>query len=142
MRGSFLNWLRNFMMGRYGLGQMTVGLLVGMMVCTLLSSLTWFLPLYFVGLALMGWALFRVLSRNSAARARENEKFLIFWNQVKSWWNQVRQWFAKMKRRFDDRKTHVYFRCPNCKRELRVPRGKGKLEVTCPLCHSKFIKKT
>ena len=137
-----MNWLRNFMMGRYGLDQMTVGLLVGMMVFSLLSSLTWFLPLYLINIALMIWAVFRVFSRNTAARARENEKFLVFWNQVKKWWNGVRQWFAKQKRKWDDRKTHVYFRCPNCKKELRVPKGKGKLEVTCPLCRSKFIKKT
>lgn len=137
-----MNWLRNFMMGRYGLDQMTVGLLVGMMVFSLLSSLTWFLPLYLISIALMVWAIFRVFSRNTAARARENEKFLVFWNQVKKWWNGVRQWFAKQKRKWDDRKTHVYFRCPNCKKELRVPKGKGKLEVTCPLCRSKFIKKT
>ena len=137
-----MNWLRNFMMGRYGLDQMTVGLLVGMMVFSLLSSLTWFLPFYFISLALMVWAVFRVLSRNTAARARENEKFLVFWNQVKKWWNGVRQWFGKQKRKWDDRKTNVYFRCPNCKKELRVPKGKGKLEVTCPLCRSKFIKKT
>ncbi|HIS76476.1 MAG TPA: hypothetical protein IAB51_06645 [Candidatus Merdivicinus excrementipullorum] len=130
------------MMGRYGLDQMTVGLLVGMMVFSLLSSLTWFLPLYLISIALMIWAVFRVFSRNTAARARENEKFLVFWNQVKKWWNGVRQWFAKQKRKWDDRKTHVYFRCPNCKKELRVPKGKGKLEVTCPLCRSKFIKKT
>ena len=137
-----MNWLRNFMMGRYGLDQMTVGLLVGMMVFSLLSSLTWFLPLYLISIALMIWAVFRVFSRNTAARARENEKFLVFWNQVKKWWNGVRQWFAKQKRKWNDRKTHVYFRCPNCKKELRVPKGKGKLEVTCPLCRSKFIKKT
>lgn len=137
-----MNWLRNFMMGRYGLDQMTVGLLVGMMVFSLLSSLTWFLPLYLISIALMIWAVFRFFSRNTAARARENEKFLVFWNQVKKWWNGVRQWFAKQKRKWDDRKTHVYFRCPNCKKELRVPKGKGKLEVTCPLCRSKFIKKT
>lgn len=130
------------MMGRYGLDQMTVGLLVGMMVFSLLSSLTWFLPLYLISIALMIWAVFRFFSRNTAARARENEKFLVFWNQVKKWWNGVRQWFAKQKRKWDDRKTHVYFRCPNCKKELRVPKGKGKLEVTCPLCRSKFIKKT
>ena len=135
-------WLRNFMIGRYGLDQMTVGLLVGMMVFSLLSSLTWFLPLYLISIALMIWAVFRFFSRNTAARARENEKFLVFWNQVKKWWNGVRQWFAKQKRKWDDRKTHVYFRCPNCKKELRVPKGKGKLEVTCPLCRSKFIKKT
>ena len=137
-----MNWLRNFMMGRYGLDQMTGGLLVGMMGFSLLSSLTWFLPLYLISIALMIWAVFRVFSRNTAARARENEKFLVFWNQVKKWWNGVRQWFAKQKRKWDDRKTHVYFRCPNCKKELRVPKGKGKLEVTCPLCRSKFIKKT
>ena len=112
------------------------------MVFSLLSSLTWFLPLYLISIALMIWAVFRVFSRNTAARARENEKFLVFWNQVKKWWNGVRQWFAKQKRKWDDRKTHVYFRCPNCKKELRVPKGKGKLEVTCPLCRSKFIKKT
>ena len=86
-------------MGRYGLDQMTVGLLVGMMVFSLLSSLTWFLPLYLISIALMIWAVFRVFSRNTAARARENEKFLVFWNQVKKWWDGVRQWFAKQKRK-------------------------------------------
>ena len=78
-----MNWLRNFMMGRYGVDQMNVGILVAMMVCTLLSSLTGFLPLYLLGIALMCWAIFRILSRNGAARARENQKFLVFWEAVK-----------------------------------------------------------
>lgn len=137
-----MNWLRNFMMGRYGVDQMNVGILVAMMVCTLLSSLTGFLPLYLLGIALMCWAIFRILSRNGAARARENQKFLVFWEAVKGVWHRVRNWFATCKRRFADRKTHRYFRCPNCRQTLRVPKGRGKIEISCPHCRTKFIKKS
>ncbi len=140
--GIALNWLQRFMMGRYGVDQMTVALLVCMMVLTLLSSLFLFMPFYLLAFALMIWSLFRILSRNRAARARENEKFLVFWNQLKGVGNRIKQWFRNMQRRFRDRKTYLYFKCPNCKKELRVPRGKGNLEVTCPLCRSKFMKKS
>ena len=137
-----MNWLRNFMMGRYGLDQMTVGILIVMMACTLLSSLTGLLLLYLLGIALMCWAVFRTLSRNGAARARENQKFLIFWEAVKKECRKVQNWFAARKRRFADRKTHRYFRCPQCRQTLRVPKGRGKIEISCPHCGTKFIRKS
>ena len=48
-------------------------------------------------------------------------------------------------RRFDhwlDRKTHRYFRCPQCRATVRVPKGKGQIRITCPHCKHQFIKKT
>lgn len=137
-----LNWLRNFMMGRYGLDQMNIGILIGMMACTLLSSLTGFFPLYLMGILLMGWAIFRTLSRNTSARMKENQKFLVFWEAVKREWHKVQGWYRTQKQRFADRKTHRYYHCPNCKKQLRVPKGRGKIEITCPMCRTKFIKKT
>ncbi len=137
-----MNWLRNFMMGRYGLDQMTVGILIVMMACTLLSSLTGLLLLYLLGIALMCWAVFRTLSRNGAARSRENQKFLVFWEAVKKEGRRVKNWFQTRRRRFADRKTHRYFRCPQCRQTLRVPKGRGKIEISCPHCRAKFIRKS
>ncbi len=137
-----MNWLRNFMIGRYGLDQLNIALLAAMMFCTLASSLSGSLILYLLSLIFMVLAIFRLMSRNHSSRVRENEKFLIFWNAVKRGWNRIRGWFAAQKRRFADRKTHRYYRCPNCKKQLRVPKGRGKIEISCPICHTKFIKKT
>ena len=41
-----------------------------------------------------------------------------------------------------DSKTHKIYRCPQCRQKIRVPRGKGKIEITCPTCRTKFIKRT
>ena len=72
---------------------------------------------------LMFWALFRVFSRNTYARYEENRKFLRFFDQLKD-------------------RTHRYFSCPKCRQTVRVPRGKGKIAITCPRCKERFIKKT
>lgn len=137
-----MNWLQKFMMGRYGVDQMNIGVLIFSMVCTFTASLTRWLLLSILGTALLAYGVFRMFSRNVSARSKENQKFLIFWNKVKGIWYKIKDWFSGKKRRFADRKTHCYFSCPKCKRKLRVPKGKGKIEISCPICGTKFIKKT
>lgn len=137
-----MNWLQKFMMGRYGVDQMNIGVLILSMVCTFTASLTRWLLLSILGTALLAYGVFRMFSRNVSARSKENQKFLVFWNKVKGIWYKIKDWFSGKKRRFADRKTHCYFSCPKCKRKLRVPKGKGKIEISCPICGTKFIKKT
>ncbi len=91
-------------------------------------------------LSLLSWACiiltyFRMFSRNIPARQREYYAFLKVWGPVKSW-------FALQKRKFSERKYTRYFKCPQCKQQLRAPRGRGKIEVTCQRCHHVFITKT
>lgn len=137
-----MNWLQKFMMGRYGVDQMNIGVLIFSMVCTFTASLTRWLLLSILGTALLAYGVFRMFSRNVSARSKENQKFLVFWDKVKGIWYKIKGWFSGKKRRFADRKTHCYFSCPKCKRKLRVPKGKGKIEISCPICGTKFIKKT
>ncbi len=73
--------------------------------------------------ALWGWSIFRMLSRNTYKRHQENRKFLLFLDRIKD-------------------RQHRYFDCPKCRQSVRVPRGKGKIAITCPKCKEKFIRKT
>ena len=126
--------LQQFLSGRYGTDQMNLALLVLGVVLTLFGSL-FFGPLYLVGDGLFLWALFRTFSRNIPARQRENQKFL----QV---WSPVQNWLSFQRRRFRERKQYKYFRCPVCKQQLRAPKGRGKIEVTCQKCRHVFQTKT
>ena len=134
------NWLRDFMAGRYGPDQLYFFLFILAVICMIVSRICMSIPalslaFLFAGYALLVFALFRMLSRNVYKRRRENDRFLRFW------W-PVRQWFVNQRMRFKCRKTHRFFRCPSCKNLLRVPRGKGKITITCPRCGERFSRKT
>ncbi len=116
-----------FMMGRYGVDRLNMVILVVGMVAGLLST---FLRGSWVGLVLwlfsygcMFWAIFRLLSRNTYKRYQENRRYLT------------------LRDRFRDRQNR-YFSCPKCRQVVRIPRGKGKVAITCPKCRERFIKKT
>ncbi len=130
-----MNWLRKFMMGRYGVDQLSVGLLF---LSFLLSVIFYFFPLgvlnYLVYIPFLVF-LFRALSKNHSARRKENNAFLKLWNPIAGW-------FSKKNSRLSTYKTHRYFKCPGCKQEVRVPKNKGKIRITCPKCMLEFIKKT
>lgn len=84
---------------------------------------------------LMFWALFRMFSRNLPKRRAENAKFL-----EKIWW-PVKRRFSTARQQKQD-KEHKYFTCPNCGTVCRVPRGKGKIVITCPKCRREIHGKT
>lgn len=100
------------------------------------------LPLSFVSrifgilaLALLFWAQFRCCSKKLEKRERERQAYLRLAAKPKDL-------ISLQKRRWADRKTHRYYKCTNCKTILRVPRGKGKIEITCPCCHTVNTHKT
>ena len=127
MAGKIKAWLRHFMLGRYGTDKLNMAILTAGVALSFLALFIRNLLLdgIFTLLAygLMFWAIFRMLSRNTYKRYQENRKFLRFLERMKD-------------------KEHRYFACPRCRQSVRVPRGKGKISITCPKCKEKFIKKT
>ena len=78
---------------------------------------------------------YRMFSRNYEKRRAENQKFMGMWYRIKNF-------FRRQKDKMRQGKNFRFFKCPSCKNNLRVPKGKGKIYVTCPRCGERFIKKT
>ncbi len=133
--------IMRFFWGRYGVDPLGYGIIIFSMAFSLASSLTKEASdiasyiLWLLSYALLGWAIFRMLSRNISARRHENDKFTRVWKPVK-------KWFKLQYNRMKDIKTHRYFSCPNCKNNLRVPKGRGTITITCPVCKTKFDRKS
>ena len=127
--------IRRFLSTRHGNDSLTTFLIIAAAASSLLSIILRSMILQIIGYLLIFFALFRVFSSNHTARARENYVYL----QIKE---KIRKWFLLQKNKIRDRKTHRYFRCPNCKNPLRIPKGHGEVTVTCPVCRTKFDAKT
>ena len=125
---------RRFMMGRHGGDQLSLTLLIVGIVLSLLSSITRIMIFYYLGLAAYIWAIFRMFSRNNAKRTAENTKYLDFTRNFKT---NFSQFFVRLK----NMKKYKYFRCPECKARLRLPRKVGEVTVTCGKCHHQFKQK-
>ena len=115
------------MYGRYGSDRLNLVILVAGLVASVLSSLIRIFPvnilLLLLSYGLMIWAIFRTLSRNTYKRYQENRRFMLIFDRLK------------------DRQNR-YYECPKCHQTVRVPRGKGKISITCPRCKEKFVRKT
>ncbi len=127
--------LQQFMAGRYGSDKFSLFLnIVGLIFAFFgnFKSLRFF---YFIGLGIIIYGLYRAMSKNFEARRKELNWYLRVSEkpraEIKLLGNKIR-----------DRKTHKYFKCKSCKTVLRVPKGRGKIEVTCPKCNTKEITKT
>ena len=119
----FKQSLARFMYGRYGPDELNTALLIFGAVLAV-AGMLFSLPLLTVlSYAPLGWLLFRMFSRNLNRRRLENQKYL--------------QFFARLK----DRES-CYYSCPRCRQTVRVPRGRGKINIHCPKCGNQFIKKT
>jgi len=127
LTAGFRSGLQRFMAGRYGTDRLNTVSLVVALTCSLLSTVFKGgipgLILWALSYLLMGLAIFRCLSRNKAKRYQENRRFLLFIDRIR------------------DRKNR-YFICPKCRQTVRVPRGKGKIAITCPKCRERFERRT
>jgi len=128
------NALARFMYGRYGNDQLNTALIVSYFILYLVYILTSWSILYLLTTVLIFVALFRMLSRNLAKRREENRKFLRKAEPVIHWW--------RLQSTIRKDKEHRYFKCPSCGQHLRVPRGKGKITVTCRGCGASFQEKS
>ncbi len=129
------NRLTQFMMGRYGADGLNRTLSV---MCLILFLLSCFRPLrilYWLAIALFLWMTFRTLSRNISARYKENEWFL---EKTAT----VRRLFGRTKYRMEQRRYYHLYKCPTCRQVVRVPKGKGKISITCPKCRTEFIRRS
>ncbi|MBQ6402421.1 MAG: hypothetical protein IJI27_00815 [Oscillospiraceae bacterium] len=91
--------------------------------------------LYTLSMALFFYVMFRMLSRNIYRRQQENGAYLRERYKVTSWWNGIRDRWAQ-------RKDYKFYKCPSCRTRLRVPRGKGKLNIVCRKCGTSFQRRT
>ena len=129
-----MNKFRQFMVGRYGIDTLNIALVVTGCVLTFMLSFIR-TPYYrLIGFLPYAFMIFRAVSKNFTARAKENEMFL-------KYFTPVAEFIKKKYRQYQD-KEHKYYKCPTCKRVLRVPSGRGKIEISCPYCRTKFKKNT
>ena len=126
-------WFQRFMSGRYGSDTFGNFLCVTALVCLVIGLFMGIF--YYIGLLLLLYAYFRMLSRNVHKRYAEN---IAFMQKTAG----VRAKFGQLQQRFSLRKTYRYFSCPHCRQQVRVPKGRGKISITCPKCGTQFIKKS
>jgi len=128
------NAIQRFMYGRYGNDQLNTALVVLYLILWLLEMITQFALFGVLSTVLVFVVLFRMLSRNLYKRREENAKFLRKADPILRWY--------RLQRTIRRDKDHVYFKCPSCSQQLRVPRGKGKITVNCRNCGASFQEKS
>lgn len=126
--------LARFMYGRYGNDRFNQVLMIAALVALVISFLGGNI-FYLAALIIMGYAYYRMFSKQHAKRSAENS-----WYLQKEW--KVKSFFQKKKKEMETRKTHHIYKCPNCKQKIRVPKGRGKIEIRCQKCETRFIKKS
>lgn len=127
----FRDAVERFFYGRNGmdeLGQFTFGLYMVMLVLNIFTRNIFF---YWLEMLLVIIFLFRCLSKNLTKRQDENRRYL-------DHQDTFLRWQRIQKRRWTDRKTHVYRKCPHCGTMIRLPKVKGKHTTNCPKCHKDF----
>lgn len=129
-----MNFLRRWMYGRNGVDQLGMFTLALYLILDLVLFFTRWWPLSLVLTPLAFLFLFRAISRNLPRRRRENQWFLDRLAPYRQWWRRRRLAHTD--------KAHCYFKCPSCGQQLRVPRGNGKIRVTCRSCGASFEKKS
>ena len=131
--------LNRFMQGRYGVdnfARFTLGVaLFVIVVGSFMRQNAAGGVLDTVGFILIIYTYFRILSRNISARYAENQKYL-------KMTAGIRRRLASWKSQLAQRKIYHIYRCPGCKQKIRVPRGRGKIEIRCPKCNTRFVKKS
>lgn len=132
--------LAKFMSGRYGpdaLFRFQVGaaLVLELLAIPLRRHGTLYSLMNYGAFVLLVWAVFRALSRNVQKRYLENLHF-------QELFGRARRQSRMNKEKFSQRKDYKFFVCPTCKTNLRVPKGKGEIYITCAKCGNRFRGKT
>ena len=128
------NAIQHLIYGRYGHDQLNLFLMVLYLLLYLVYMLTGWELFSLCSLLLLAYTLFRLLSRDHAKRRRENARFMRMAGPVLQW--------LRLRRTIRKDKEHMYFKCPNCGQQLRVPRGKGNITVNCRSCGARFEAKS
>ena len=124
-----------FMYGRYGVDSFGKFTIWGSLILMLIAGWTHRGILSWLAWAGIIYSYFRMFSKNTYKRAAENQKYL-------QMTRGIRTFFYRQRNMITQRKTHHSYKCPSCKQKIRVPKGKGKIEIRCPKCNTRFIKRS
>lgn len=120
-----------FMKDRYGIDELYKFLLL---ICFVLLVINTFVSNNIIRLfevLLIVIIFYRYMSKNIKLRKKENDKYL----EIK---DKIIKLFDYNKKKYKDRNTHMYKKCPKCKQKIRLPLKKGKHTVKCPNCGNRF----
>ncbi|MDP4119970.1 MAG: hypothetical protein Q8876_02820 [Bacillota bacterium] len=138
---NFFEKIRQFMFGRNGFDQLGIALLVLYFLLNFIRNFFWlsfgWVP-FLVLLLLLILFFFRFFSKNVWKRQKENEMFMKFWRVIQK---NIIEKISNAVRHAQD-PVYKYFHCPRCRATLRLPRNRGKIDITCPKCNYTFRRKT
>ncbi len=137
-------WFANLMRGRYGTDNLNRFLLIVAFVLIIIDMFLRWRLLHLLTVVLLIYIYCRMFSRNINARYRENQKFLQFAARFRKGrsgggYGSYGGYSGGAGKTKD--KTHKILRCPGCGEKLRVPKGAGTINISCPHCGTKFVKK-
>ncbi len=132
---SFRERIQRFMYGRYGVDGLNQWLTYFVLALLILNLFLKWSILGLIANVLLIVCIFRMFSRNTVKRSQENAMFYQMKGKVIGRFKGQINLLKQLKR------YHIY-KCPSCKQKIRIPRGKGKICVTCPKCKTEFIKKS
>lgn len=127
--------VQRWMIGRYGFDELSkvhLGVTIALMLVSMFTKSS---ILYILALVLLVYCYYRAFSKNIGKRQQENQKYRNMRYQSVIKWNAF-------KNRQTQKKTHRFYKCPQCKQTVRVPKGRGRICITCPKCRMEFIKKS
>lgn len=127
--------VRRFMQGRYGVDELSRFLMVLSIGMILLGGITGNGLLNLLSVVFIGFAYARLLSRNFYKCSMQNQKYLNLRYRIMGRWNGLLT-------RFKERKTYRFYSCPQCSQKVRIPKGHGKVRITCPKCSNEFSGKS
>ncbi len=153
--GRFNMWFANLMRGRYGMDQLNRTLSIAALILIVINFFFHKGIINWIAVVLLIYIYCRMFSRNINVRAAENQRYLRFSESVRSKFGRKSQYRnnaygnyggangygAGRGAKFRRDKTHKIMKCPGCGGKLRVPKGVGKINITCPHCSTKFTKK-
>ncbi len=134
MMKDFILKIAKFMEGRYGIDQLNKALFVLWFILETIWIFTRFWLIGLLVLIVLFLITYRSLSKNIQMRMYENRKFLDLTKRFTAFTDL----FSK---KWKDRKTHRYIKCPYCKAQLRVKKLRGTHTVHCPKCGEDFKKR-
>ena len=146
-----------FQQQRRGIDELSRTMLIAALVLSIIGmivskSVGWLrIVLSLLSGALLVLIVIRMTSKNFNKRYQENMKYLTYETAVKDWFRRTfraksaggaykapRAKNAAKRPTWAELKQYKYLICPQCAQRLRVPRGKGRIRVTCTHCGNMF----